>query len=125
MREVIAEVVDPQHLLQRAPVLELLEVPVVGRDEAALEVLEDAGVGKRVEVAAEEESDGVGGATGGAGVGGGADLLELVHQHHGLDQLHVAELGVPVDVRRGNQELDKKVKRLHCRLTKNIFKESS
>ena len=125
MREVIAEVVDPQHLLQRAPVLELLEVPVVRRDEAALEVLEDAGVGKRVEVAAEEESDGVGGATGGAGVGGGADLLELVHQHHGLDQLHVAELGVPVDVRRGNQELDKKVKRLHCRLTKNIFKESS
>ncbi len=110
MREVVAEVVDPQHLLQRAPVLELLEVPVVGGDEAALEVLEDAGVGQRVEVAAEEEPDGVGGAAGGAaGVGGGADLLELVHQHHGLDQLHVAELGVPVDVRRGNQELDKKL----------------
>jgi hypothetical protein len=32
------------------------------------------------------------------------DEFELVHEHHGLDELHVAELGVPVDVRGAHQQ---------------------
>ena len=33
------------------------------------------------------------------------DLPQLLHQHHGLDELHVAELGVPVDVSRADQDV--------------------
>ena len=33
------------------------------------------------------------------------DLAEPLHQHHGLDQLHVTELGVPVDVGRAHKDV--------------------
>ena len=33
------------------------------------------------------------------------DLSEPLHQHHGLDQLHVTELRVPVDVGRAHQDV--------------------
>ena len=33
------------------------------------------------------------------------DLAEPLHQHHGLDELHVTELWVPVDVGRAHQDV--------------------
>ena len=33
------------------------------------------------------------------------DLSEPLHQHHRLDQLHVTELRVPVDVGRAHQDV--------------------
>ena len=32
------------------------------------------------------------------------DVLQFVHQHHGLDELHIAELRVPVDMAGGHQD---------------------
>ena len=33
------------------------------------------------------------------------DLPQLLHQHHGLDELDVTELGVPVDVGGADQDV--------------------
>ena len=103
-----------EHFLEIGFVLELFEVGVIGADFGVLQKLEDAGVGQGVEVPAEEELNG-GGIVFLAGpeVGGGLllDLLQLVHEHHRLDEFDVAKLGIPVNVGCRHQQGLRRLKR--------------
>ena len=79
-------------------------------DLAFLDVLDDARLGQRVEIPAQQQLHvqrvdvrrRVSGAEGGRRVLG--DALQLLHQHHGLNELDVAELRIPVDVGGGDDE---------------------
>ncbi len=94
-------------LLQTQVVAELLEVDVIGLDAAGAQVLDNTRVGQRVQVGADHhgyvEVDvltlGLEFATGLLDYD-----LDLVGEHERLDELHVAVLRVPVNVRRTNKE---------------------
>ena len=75
------------------------------------EELDDAGIRERIEVATSNHRDA-------GGIGDGHleadptfrlslhdDGVQLVHQHNGLDELHVCKLRVPVDVGVGHQDV--------------------
>jgi len=93
--------------LQTGLVLEVFEVGVVRGHAARCQVLDHPRVGQRVEVAAQQQLDTVG-----VGLVARPEVLarlvqdgsQLVRQHHRLDQFDVAELRVPVDVRRAHQQ---------------------
>ena len=75
---------------------------------AILNELNDPGLRQRVEICAEEQLHGLRSSLLVARSEAVAevlhDLTQLLHQHHALDQLHVTELGVPVNVRRTPQD---------------------
>lgn len=98
-------------LLEARLVAEILEVFVILRDAAGRQELHDAAVGQRVEVAAQHELDAVRVDVDTAVLrvfervrGHLEDVLQLLAQHHRLNQLDVAEFRVPVDVRRADED---------------------
>lgn len=94
------------NLLENRLILEFLEIWMIGGYAAGGEEFNDTGIGQRVEVAAEQELNTVrvGFVSGPEAVTGLLeDALQLVRQHHRLDELHVAEFRVPVDVSRADE----------------------
>ena len=85
-----------------------LQVRMICWHSAILDELNDTGLWERVEVGAEQKLDRLRTSLLVARPETVPkvlhDLPQLLHQHHALDQLHVAELGVPVDVGRAHQD---------------------
>ena len=81
---------------------------MINWNSAILDELNDPGLRQRVEICAEEQLHGLRSSLLVARSEAVAevlhDLAQLLHQHHALDQLHVTELRVPVNVRRTHQD---------------------
>ena len=85
-----------------------LQVGMICWHSAILDKLDDSWLRQGVEISTEQELDRLGSCLlvprSEAVAKVLHDLTQLLHQHHALDQLHVTELRVPVNVRRTHQD---------------------
>lgn len=101
--------ITAQYLLQAGLVAEVLEILVVLGDAARVQELDHSRIGQRIEIAAQHQLD-VARLDVDVVLGPERlrrflqDTFQLVAQHHRLDEFHVAELRIPMDVRRTNQQ---------------------
>ena len=119
----VADVLEQDEVTEQRRTGRHLQVRVVRQHPTVLHELDHARLGQGVEVGAEQELDRL---LAGLLVAGPEtvaevlhDLPQLLHQHHRLDQLHIAELRIPVDVRRAHQDSLGYV--LHNRLSVGII----